>query len=130
MPGLRQQGRGAGFLGRWHGVPFAGRRHASDVRPWLGRGVLLMTNEVNTVTVQVFVVSSPSCRPDTTWEAAVAFLRQRLHERFGTPVAVMPLLDREIRGLQVVQQAAEFLFTGNGCEAVLADTASVGCLRP
>lgn len=53
-----------------------------------------------------------------------------IQERFKVPVAVMPLLDREIRGLQVVEQAAEFLFTDNGCEAVLPDTASVGCLRP
>ncbi len=47
-----------------------------------------MPNEVNTVTVQVFVVSSASCRPDTTWEAALAFLRQRLHQRFGEAVSL------------------------------------------
>ncbi len=47
-----------------------------------------MPHEVDTVTVQVFVVSSASCRPDTTWEAALAVLRQRLHQRFGEAVSL------------------------------------------
>jgi len=56
-----------------------------------------------------------------TEQATNAFFRNRramqlkyldeIERRFGFPVLVLPLLDREIRGLPVVEQAASLLFT-------------------
>lgn len=58
------------------------------MRAWLGRGVLLMANEIRSVTVQVFAAPSVACGSSVTWEAAIAFLRKRLQQRFGEVAAV------------------------------------------
>ncbi len=88
MPGLRQQGRGAGFFECWDDVRLARTGQSAHLRAGLRRGVLLMPSQDKSVTVQVFAAPSASCRPGETWEAATAFLRQRLHCRFGGAVKV------------------------------------------
>ncbi len=63
-------------------------------------------------------------------QATNAFFRNRramqlkylgeIEERFGVPVAVLPLLDKEIRGLAAVTEAEELLFSGLP-EAVISE---------
>jgi arsenite-transporting ATPase len=48
-----------------------------------------------------------------------------IHNRFEAPVALMPLLDKEVRGLPVLNEAADLLFDQSACETVLAETAHV-----
>ena len=48
-----------------------------------------------------------------------------IERRFGVPVLVLPLLDKEIRGLAVVEQAAGLLFG----EAVMGESVSQGTRR-
>lgn len=42
----------------------------------------------NAVTVQVFAAPDASCGNRNTWSAATAYIRARLHQRFGDQVVV------------------------------------------
>ena len=48
-----------------------------------------------------------------------------IHHRFAAPVALMPLLDKEVRGLPVLSEAADLLFDQSTCENVSAEAAHV-----
>ncbi len=69
---------------RDHQIGAGQRIAAALLRPWFGRGVLLVHSKV--VNVRVFAPPDASCDHRMTWSKASAFLGERLKCRFGNRV--------------------------------------------